>query len=125
MVSLLVVLTAISVIALIFILAHHFLGAHPVKIFETLMREFAQLLNREWTTGAVNAAGLIVVFVFGFLIFLANEVHALLSMLISVLGQGKAHEYSDSVSAITIFIVLVTMAVLSAFFTLVRETSGR
>src|SRR6476469_43118 len=91
-------LTVPVVIIGLVIVAHRYLDIHPARFVELLFREFNQLLNRQWTTGSMNAAGLLAMFLFGFAMFAAAEVGHLVFGLAAILGAEKAHEFVEFVS---------------------------
>ena len=104
--------------------AHQRLVSHPFKLLEVLLREFKQLFARQQTTGSVNAVGLIVVAVVGILILIENAIGHLVTVATAIMGPEKGHEYIQTVSSLTLFLVLALMALVSVLFTLLREIRG-
>ena len=113
---------AIVLIFGIFVIAHYYLAVHPLHFLLRFFEEFGQLAERRFgETGAVNALGLVVVTLFGALIFIEQVLGSLLAMATSVLDPQHAHEYVASVTAQTLFIVIAALAALCTLLTLLGE----
>jgi hypothetical protein len=108
-------------VAIVMMFAHRIMGVHPDDFFTRIMEEFRQLANRKWTSGSLNAAGLLFTFAFGFVLLIANDLGALFAQLVSFLGTTKAQEYAETVSFSTLYYFLVTFAAFSVFMTALRE----
>jgi hypothetical protein len=112
----------IVLIFAIFVIAHIYLAIHPLEFLLRFFEEFGELAERRFgQTGAVNALGLVVVVMFGTLIFIEQVMGSLLAMAASVLDSRHAHEYAASVTAQTLFIVVATLAALCTLLTLFGE----
>jgi hypothetical protein len=109
---------AVLIIIVILIWAHSALSVHPLKFLQKLITEFKQLAQSGLTTtGAVDALAIIVVALFGALIFIENVLHFLLSLAVSLLHPQQVHEYVESVTALTLLIVVAAIAALSVLLT--------
>jgi hypothetical protein len=113
---------AIVLIFGIFVVAHVKLLVHPLELLQRFFEEFGELAKSPFgRTGAVNALGLVVVAMFGALIFIEQVMGSLLAMAASILDSRHAHEYAASVSAETLFIAIAAYAALSTLLTLFGE----
>jgi hypothetical protein len=113
---------AIVLIFGIFVFAHVYLAVHPLEFLLRFFEEFGELAQSQFgQTGAVNALGLVVVAMFGALIFIEQVMGSLLAMAANLLDSQHAHEYAASVTAQTLFIVLATLAGLCTLLTMLGE----
>jgi hypothetical protein len=102
-------------------IADRLLGISPHAFLQALAREFQQLARLQWTTGAVNAAGLVTVFLFGIILVASNDSSDLRAWISGVMDHAKAQEYAASVSATTLYLGLLFLAALSTLLTLLRD----
>jgi hypothetical protein len=114
-------IVTLALIVGVFVGAHLIFSIHPFRFAEALVQEFEHLFARERTTGAANAVGILCVTAVGFLIIIENGLGFLANFVASFLGPDKAHAYVESVSSLTLLIVIAAVAVCSAFFTLLCE----
>src|ERR1700722_12184734 len=115
---------ALILIVGVFVVAHVSFTIHPFRFAEALIREFERLFSGQRTTGAGNAVGLLCVTVVGILMIVENGLGFLANFVAGILGAHRGHAYVESVSSLTLIIVLATVAVVSVFFTLLREIFG-
>ena len=115
-------LITFAVIFVGIVIAHKAFNIHTHELIGATIREFKQLFAGKFTTGSVNAIGLIFLLAFGFFIFAEHLIGQLISLAVWLLGDRKGPEYVEAVSAYTYFVTFAVVAVLSAFFTLARET---
>jgi hypothetical protein len=116
---------AMVVTLVLFIFAYSYLKLHPFHFLQNLFTEFSQLFRGQITTGAVNALGLIFVFVMGVFILLDDTFGFLLSLVERLFRPERAEEYVSSVSSFTLLITLVFLATLSIVCTLIDALSRK
>jgi hypothetical protein len=95
------------------IVADRSFGLSPASLLKVLVGEFRQLAQLNWTVGSINALGLLAVLLFGIFLYVAESVGSLQALLIDILGYQKSQEYTRSVSALTLFLALVTLSIVS------------
>ena len=118
------VLVLLVGLILVLWLADRLLGVSPTRFLQALVKEFKDLASQPWTTGSVNAAGLIAV-AFVAIMILFDVRGMLTNFLKEILGPRQGRELSNSADPIIALAILAAFAAFSTFCTLYRERSHR
>lgn len=82
-------------------------------LFHILVDEFRDLLNREFTVGALNALCIVVVTVFGIVVIAATEIKAVMNAVSELIRHDKIEAFSKAASFDVMFFVLAFVAIFS------------
>jgi hypothetical protein len=106
---------AINVFLIVLILYafYQLVGATPIALLKSIVKEFGELREFHFSAAAINALALLVIFLFGLVIMVAGALGSLQRILIDYLGYDRAEDYAASVNPITLLLVLVAFAVVS------------
>jgi hypothetical protein len=110
----------IALIIILLWLADRLLGVNPAKFLDKLVREFIRLIALQVTAGSLNAASLVLIAFFGFIIVL-DPTGIIVDAIREHLARPKGAEFAASVDPMSVFELLVGFAAFSVFVAAWRE----